>query len=165
VNGSHDPPEIEELYASQAAGLVLQLFAYTGDLGTAQDVVQEAFCRAFMRWERVRRYDDPVAWLRRVAWNLAISRWRRLRRTASGDLPEVAVAGPSPDRIALVAALRQLPATHRRALVMHYIGDLATGDIAVYEGVAESTVRVWLHRGRATLAGLLAETGSERPHV
>jgi RNA polymerase sigma-70 factor (ECF subfamily) len=162
---SHDPTDIEELYAAHAASLVLQLFAYTGDMATAQDVVQEAFCRALTRWERVSRYDDPVAWLRRVAWNLATSRWRRLRGSAGGTVREVAVAGPNPDRVALVIALGRLPASHRRALVLHYLGDLATADIARQEGVAESTVRVWLHRGRIALAALLAETGSEQPHV
>jgi len=54
-----------------ARSLTLQLYAYTGDLPAAQEIVQEAFCRALPRWHRIRRYDDPVAWLRRVAWNLA----------------------------------------------------------------------------------------------
>jgi len=164
MTASSDPPDIEELYAAHAAGLVRQLFAYTGDVATAQDVVQEAFARALARWERVGRYDDPVAWLRRVAWNLATSRWRRLRG-AAGNIPDRAVAGPGPDRVALVAALSRLPATHRRAVVLHYLGDLATAEIARQEGVAESTVRVWLHRGRIALAAFLAETGSEQPHV
>ena len=41
-----------------------------------QDLVQEAFIRAWKRWDRIRRYDDPVAWVRRVAWNLAMTRHR-----------------------------------------------------------------------------------------
>ncbi len=73
------PPTFESFYAAHFQRLSLQLFAYTGDFGQAQDVVQEAFCRALPRWEKVSHYDDPLAWLRKVAWNLATSRFRRLR--------------------------------------------------------------------------------------
>jgi DNA (cytosine-5)-methyltransferase 1 len=55
----------------------VQLFAYTGDMAAAQDVVQEAFCRALSRWKRIADLDDPAGWIRRVARNLATSRWRR----------------------------------------------------------------------------------------
>jgi RNA polymerase sigma-70 factor (ECF subfamily) len=45
--------------------------------------VQEAFCRGFVRWRKISQYDDLVAWIRRVAWNLAVSRWRRARTAAT----------------------------------------------------------------------------------
>jgi RNA polymerase sigma-70 factor (ECF subfamily) len=171
---SAHPPEgnlagrdLEALYAANINGLTLQLFAYTGDLGTAQDLVHEAFCRALPRWDRISTYDDPVAWLRRVAWNLATSRWRRLRagREFVRRHREVVVPGPDPDRVALAAALSRLPDNQRRAVVLHYLADLTTRDIAQQEGVAESTVRVWLHRGRTTLAGLLADSETEHRHA
>jgi RNA polymerase sigma-70 factor (ECF subfamily) len=150
------PPPIEDVYAAHAGSLSLLLFAYTGDLAAAQDLVQEAFCRALPRWERISRYDDPVGWLRKVAFNLAASRWRRLRTAARHRwAPEAHVPEPSPDRVLLVAALARLPENQRRALVLHYLADLTTGDIARHEDVAESTVRVWLHRGRKALAVLL----------
>jgi RNA polymerase sigma-70 factor (ECF subfamily) len=154
---------IEEIYAAQARTLTLQVYAYTGDMGAAQDIVQEAFCRALTRWSRISRYDDPVAWLRRVAWNLATSRWRRLRNggQVADAYREESVPGPSADRVALTTALARLPAAHRRAVVLHYLGDLSTREIAEQEGVAESTVRVWLHRGRSALAWLLSERGTE----
>jgi RNA polymerase sigma-70 factor (ECF subfamily) len=158
--------DIEEFYAANVNALTLQLFAYTGDLAAAQDVVQEAFCRALPRWDRISRYDDPGAWVRRVAWNLATSRWRRLRSGVDfvRRYREASVPGPDPGRVALTAALAKLPETQRRALVLHYLADLTTRDIAQQEGVAESTVRVWLHRGRTALAVLLAETGTEHRH-
>src|SRR5256885_14407346 len=73
------PDDFSEFYAAHFHSLTVQLFAHTGDLSEAQDVVQEAFCRALARWSRLVTYDDPVAWVRRVAWNLATSRWRRVR--------------------------------------------------------------------------------------
>jgi RNA polymerase sigma-70 factor (ECF subfamily) len=61
--------------------------------------------------------------------------------------------------------LAQLPPAHRRAVILHYLADLSTRDIAEQESVAESTVRVWLHRGRSALAELLAEHEAEGTHA
>ncbi len=151
--------ELEEFYAAHAHELTLQLFAYTGSLVAAEDVVQEAFCRAIPRWDRLSRYDDPAGWVRRVAWNLATSRWRSIRTAARlrTRLSNEPVPGPNPDRVALIAALRTLPATHRRVLVLHYMADMTSEEIAKQEEVAASTVRVWLMRGRAQLADVLRE--------
>lgn len=148
----------EEFYAAAFRPLMLQLWAYTGDHAQAQDVVQEAFCRAFARWERISGYDDPAAWVRRVAWNLASSRFRQLRsmRAFVSRHRETPVPGPDPDRVALVAALAELPARYRRALVMFHLGDFPVREIAEQEGVSEGTVKSWLHRGRTALAGRLS---------
>jgi RNA polymerase sigma-70 factor (ECF subfamily) len=72
-------PEFAEFYAATFGRLTVQLHAFTGDHAAAQDFVQEAYCRASARWATVSGYDDPLAWVRRVAWNLAVSRWRRTR--------------------------------------------------------------------------------------
>ncbi|GLY00781.1 MULTISPECIES: sigma-70 family RNA polymerase sigma factor [Actinoplanes] len=151
-----DPPSFDELYAAHYAGLIVQFYAYFGDRQEAQDVVQEAFCRALARWRTVSTYEDPVAWVRKVAWNLAVSRWRRAR-TALGfvrrqRLEEPRTDGPGPDRVSLVAALGTLPPKQRRALVLHYLGDFTVAEIAERERVADATVRSWLHRGRTALA-------------
>lgn len=90
-----------ECYAASFRGLVSQVYLYTSDLGMAHEVVQEAFCRALPRWSKLTTYEDPVAWVRRVAFNLANSRWRRAKvsfRYLSGQR-EKHVAGPSPDRV------------------------------------------------------------------
>lgn len=152
-----------DCYASSFRGLVVQLYAYTNDLDQAHDLVQEAFCRALARWDRIAGYDDPVAWVRRVAFNLAHNRWRRaktalahLRRQRPEHTP-----GPNPDRVAAVAALSQLPDGQRRALVLHYLADLSVADIAAQEGVPIGTVKSWLHRGRTALAGLVGDGSTE----
>jgi DNA-directed RNA polymerase specialized sigma24 family protein len=51
----------------------------------AEDITQDAFARALQRWRLLRTYEDPEAWARRVAVNLACSRLSRLR-TASRHL-------------------------------------------------------------------------------
>ncbi len=154
-----DPPgtlTFDDLYAAHYADLTVQLYAYFGDRQEAQDVVQEAFCRALTRWPAVSNYDDPVAWVRRVAWNLALSKWRRARTALSflrRQRPaEEHVAGPTPERVALMAALATLPPTQRRAVVLHYLADLSIAEIAEREGVAAGTVKSWLHRARGALA-------------
>lgn len=153
------PASFDELYAAHFGDLTVQLYAYFGDRQEAQDVVQEAFCRALARWRTVARYDDPVAWVRRVAWNLALSKWRRAR-TALTFLrkqhgADIHLDGPGPERVALVAALATLPAQYRRAVVLRYLADLTVAQIAEREGVPEGTVKSWLHRARTALAAQL----------
>jgi RNA polymerase sigma-70 factor (ECF subfamily) len=159
------PPTFEEFYAAHYADLTVQLYAYFGDRQEAQDVVQEAFCRALARWGTVTKYDDPVAWVRRVAWNLALSKWRRTR-TAWNFLrkqrpEEQHLAGPDAERVALVSALATLPPAHRRAMVLRYLADLTVAEIADREGVPEGTVKSWLHRARTALAEQLKPSDHE----
>ncbi|BBH65953.1 hypothetical protein ACTI_26380 [Actinoplanes sp. OR16] len=153
-------PSFDEVYAARYTELVAQIQSHFGDRQDAHDVVQEAFYRALVRWDTISSYDDPAAWIRRVAWNLAVSRWRKAR-TALGFLHrqrrvEPQSDGPGPDRVTLLAALGKLPAAHRRAIVLHYLEDVPVAEIAAREGVATGTVKSWLHRGRAALAATLA---------
>jgi len=160
----NETSSFDEIYAAHYGDLTVQLYAYFGDRQEAQDVVQEAFCRAYAKWRTMSRYGDPVAGVRRIAWNLAVSRWRR-RRTVRTFLRrqrpvEPHVDGPGPERVALIAALATLPDHLRRAIVLRYLGDLTVAEIADREGVPEGTVKSWLHRARQTLAARLdlAET-------
>ncbi|MET8257337.1 SigE family RNA polymerase sigma factor [Micromonospora sp. NPDC005205] len=153
----------DDFYHAHYRGLVVQLTAYTGDRGQAQDLVQEAFCRAYARWDRLAGYQDPLAWVRRVAWNLGHNRWRRLRTAQQWLLRqrETHAAEPSPDRVAVDTALAKLPPKQRRAVVLHYLADLTVAEIAAQEQVAEGTVKSWLHRGRTALATHLRDTFEE----
>lgn len=91
-------------YAATFAQLCAQLYVHTGSLAEPQDVVQEAFSRALPRWEKVSEYDDPTARVRKVAWNLATSRWRRVRRLTALTHPAArhphACADPGPGGVA-----------------------------------------------------------------
>lgn len=151
-----------EFYRATYRGVVAQLYAYTGDLTEAQEAAQEAFVRAWARWNRVVEYDEPRAWVCRVAYRVAISRWRRAR-TAAAVLrrhgPPDPEPGPDVANADLVAALRRLPEAQRRALVLHYLGGFSVAEIAALDGVASGTVKSRLSRGRETLAGLLGGYG------
>ncbi len=155
------PPDFEDFYTAQFRKLVLQVNAYFGDLAQAQDVVQEAFCRALDRWKKVSTYEDPAAWVRRVAWNLATSQYRhkKVARTYLAKQREESQVGPGPERVALVWALSGIPENQRRAVILHHIGDLSVAEIAKQEGVPEGTVKSWLSRGRSALFTQLASRG------
>jgi RNA polymerase sigma-70 factor (ECF subfamily) len=162
-----DPEGFAQFYAVRFSRIATQIYAYLGDHAEAQDIAQEAFIRALARWKTVGTYADPAAWVRRVAWNLATSRLRRvqvaMRHLArQRDEPE---PGPSPDRVALIHALAKLPPKHRLAVVLHHLGHLSTAEIAEQQGVAEGTVRSWLSRGRAQLAAHFDEPTEVELHV
>jgi RNA polymerase sigma-70 factor, ECF subfamily len=149
------------LYQGRFSDLAGQLYAFTGDRSETHDLVQEAFTRAWQRWDTVGRYEDPVAWVRRVAWNLALSRLRRLRvvRRANARLQEPSnVAAAGPDRVALISALRRIPpgrtSRDRAALPGRPVRRRHRGGT----GVPTGTVKSWLHRGRVELARHLDDT-------
>jgi len=168
-----DAASFDAFYTASFPRLVAQVYAMCGDLCEAQDCVQEAFIRA---WDRHRQLDAakhaPEAWVRTVAWRLAVSRWRRARRALAlgelGDRSRPAVPPPEPDvdYTALVMALKQIPEDQRRAIVLHHLCDLPVDEVARETGVAVGTVKARLSRGRKTLAVLLSDEGSkERDHA
>lgn len=161
---------LAELYVGVYPRLLAQAYAISGSRAEAEDAVQEAFTRALLRPGTMRRLDSPEAWLRTVMLNVLRSRWRRARRWA-GLAPrlvqETSGEGLSPDRVALVTALAQLPQSQREAVVLHHIGDLSVRDIAAALNVPEGTVKARLSRGRTALAALLGgddETVEEVDH-
>ncbi len=165
-----DAAAFDAFYVESFPRLTGQVYAMCGDLTEAQDCVQEAFVRA---WDRRRVLDEaqsPEAWVRTVAWRLAVSRWRRsllaLRppdraRTAPLTTPE-----PDVGHVALVRALQQIRPEQRRAVVLHHLCDRSVAEIAAETGVAVGTVKARLSRGRAALAVLLTDShGEERSHA
>jgi RNA polymerase sigma-70 factor (ECF subfamily) len=150
----------EEFYTGAVGRLLGQLFPVTGDLHEAEEVVQEAFTRAAARWSRLRDYDVPEAWVRRVAMNLAADRGRTLRRQTKAILklrPPPQVLPASVEALALAEALRTLPVRQRQVLVLHYLVDLPVEEVARTLGMPDGTVKSLLARGRHALAAKLGE--------
>ncbi|MEV4630254.1 SigE family RNA polymerase sigma factor [Micromonospora sp. NPDC049523] len=154
---------ISQAYTAYYHRLVGQLYGLTGDLPEAQDVVQEAYARALVRPARFLEVREPEVWLRTVAMNVARSRFRRrwvfdrLVRAGRVDGPAESVPGLSPDRIALVNALKKLNRPTREAVVLHHLADLTVAEVAAALGVPVGTVKARLSRGRSTLARHLAD--------
>ena len=161
-----DEAQFDLFYEASFGRLVGQVYAMCGSLAEAQDCVQEAFVRA---WDHRRSLDTdraPEAWVRTVAYRLAVSRWRRARKALlPTDRAHAPAAPPEPDvtRVALARALQQLPADQRRAIVLHHLCDLSVTDVARETGAPTGTVKARLSRGRASLARLLAEPTPQGP--
>ena len=155
-----DTQGFDEFYTATVGRLLGQLFPVTGDLHEAEEIVQEAFARASTRWARLRDYDVPEAWVRRVAMNLAADRGRRLQRQARALLragPPATVPPASVEAIALAEALQTLPVRQRQAIVLHHLADLPVDEVAAILGSRAGTVKSWLARGRRSLAARLGE--------
>jgi RNA polymerase sigma-70 factor (sigma-E family) len=162
-----DREMVRLVYVASYQRLVVQLYAVTGDLAEAQEVVQDAFVQALAAPRRLRHIDNPEAWLRTVAVNLARTRSRRrrilnrvLRRV---DAPPPVVPGTSPEHVALMAAVRNLPTGQRLAVALHYLADQPVDQVARTLGVSVGTVKSRLARGRAALAVLLDDPASDGP--
>ena len=141
-----------DLYASSFARLVGQVTVVTADRWAAEEAVQEAFGRLWKRWESLSVYDRPEAWVRRVAINIAISRWRHLRRfRALGSSSRTAREDDLVTRHDMQTALRTLPVNHRHALLLHHVVGLSVSEVAEEMGVPKGTVKSWLYRGREAL--------------
>jgi len=159
------PVSDDSFAAASYHRLLGQLFAVTGDLAEAENVLQEAYVRAFARWSQVRAYDRPEAWVRRVALNLAAMAARRLRRRAAALLrvgPPPAVPELSPEFLDLHNALRALPLGQRHVIVLHHLVGLPVEEVARELRVPTGTVKSRLARGRRALADVL---DTDRPEV
>jgi RNA polymerase sigma-70 factor, ECF subfamily len=151
--------DFESFYAGTSRRLLRYALGLTGDLGEAQDLTQEAYARAWQRWRRLSRYDNPEGWLRLVVSRLATDRWRRIgvRSSAAPPVPQIGQP-PGEEHVMLVKALKELPMDQRRVLALHYLLDLPIADIAAETGANLNTVKSWLSRGRANLATALGYT-------
>lgn len=152
--------EFDDFYRSTAQGVVHLVYASTGDLELARDSTQEAFARAWQRWDEVRDTTEPGAWVRTVARRIAISAWRKNTNRIKamerhGEPPSP--TGPTEDRVAVIAALRTLGPEVRETLAMHYLADLSVDEISRQTGAPPGTIKARLHRGRAQLAKTLAD--------
>jgi len=152
-------PDFDDFYRDTRQRLFRCLYALTGNAAEAQDVVHEAYARAWQRWSTVSGYADPEGWVRTVARRIAVSGWRRARNRLVAHRrhgPPPAVRGPDADTVALVAALAKLPVDQRVAIVLHHLTDLPVAEVARETGVPVGTVKARLSRGRRALADLLA---------
>lgn len=145
----------------------------TGDRDCAAEATQEAFLRAFERFDTLREPAKFSAWVGSIAINLARDIFRRRRREISSDAKTlVAVgqqdaAGDPEDRLcgfeqtrALWEAVSMLPLDSRSVVVMYYLQEQGISGIATELGIPEGTVKSRLHHARSLLRQLI-EPGPE----
>lgn len=147
------PAGFEEYVAARGPGLVRFATLLTGDPHRAEDLVQDALGKAYLRWSGIRRSDNPDVYVRRLVVNGSRSWWRRRSnlelpveqttdsRTAGDFGAEVA------ERDAMRRWIARLPHRQRTVLVLRYYDDLDDAAIAEILGCSQATVRTHAMRG------------------
>ena len=155
---------VAALYQASAVGLIRLAFVMLGDLESAEDVVQEAFCGLYRQWGRLRDADRATFYLRTSVLNGCRSALRRriLRRRVLPDQPPAVVSAEAvvlsgEEREEVFRAVGRLPHRQREALVLRFYLDLSDDEIARVMGIRPSTVRSTMVRALETLGRVLQE--------
>ena len=166
---------IEELFAALEAPLLSYGLRLTGELGLAEDVVQEAFMKLHSQFKEVRA---PRRWLYRTVHNLALNQRRKSSKIVSlhqfsedenqsTPVPDIADPAPLPDEqisrmegIGLVRlSLETLDERSRELIRLKFTDELSYRDISARTGISVSNVGYILHHALKTIAAELAKTG------
>jgi RNA polymerase sigma-70 factor (ECF subfamily) len=152
--------EFEQFFLAHYEAVLSVLVLTTGDHERATDATQEAFIKAYAKWSRIRRYDSPSAWVRRVAINASHDSFRsdRQRRRREQTLPTEPLASQSDHYSSDSTAgdlLRQLPTRQREVATLFYVDDRSIAEIATILGLTEGTVKYHLSHARDGLRTLL----------
>jgi RNA polymerase sigma factor (sigma-70 family) len=143
------------LYRESFATIVGSVRWIVGDTEVAREIVQDAFVAALVHWRRVSGYDNPGAWVRRVAIRDAVRAAKRAR-VQPRFVPR-SEATDSDTVIAVRAAVESLPASQRAAVVLYYLHDLPVAEVAKVLGCSQGTAKTHLSRARHALAIRLGE--------
>ena len=145
--------EFAKFYQSARDDCLRIVLVNVGDRALAEDLVAEAFSRAWASWRKVRQHPVPRAWVIRAALNTHVSWWRRRRREVGLDGHDVvapADGGTGLNR-PMTMALRRLPARQRQVITLRVLLDLDTETTARVLGISPGTVRAHLHRALAAM--------------
>ena len=161
--------EFSAFVAARADHLYRQAWLLTGTRQAAEDLVQTALTKTYAAWSRVRRADDPVAYVHGVLMKTFLSDRRRRwsREVPHGDLPD----RPAPqdptdtqvDRLALVGALAGLGRTDRAVVVLRYWDDRSVADTAQALGLSEAAVKNRSLRALRRLGDALSDVPETHP--
>jgi RNA polymerase sigma-70 factor (sigma-E family) len=170
VKSEDDAAEFHEFFEAHHRELSRLAYLLTGDTDAADDLTADAFVAAWHRWSRVRKADQPLAYVRRIVVNLAASRVRTLvrERARTGLLGAMfRDRSDDPDIPAVLdvrAALRRLPMRKRACVVLRYAFDLSEQETARVLGVSVGTVKSQTSRGVAELEKALSAWRSPPAH-
>jgi RNA polymerase sigma-70 factor (sigma-E family) len=155
--------DFAEFYRRSKDPCLFAVVVSTGNRNAAEDLVAEAFARAWASWRTVSRHPAPQAWVVRTALNLNVSWWRRRRLEVPvadlgglADLPATGLPGDGSPGAAntvdprIMAALLRLPDRQRQVVALRLFLDLDTAQTAQTLGIAPGTAQS--HLGRAVAA-------------
>ncbi|MEV4758885.1 SigE family RNA polymerase sigma factor [Micromonospora sp. NPDC049559] len=155
----------EEYVLARGPALVRLARLLVRDAHRADDLVQEVLARAYPRWARICRTDQPDRYLRRMLVNASRSWWRRRANhevvvADVGDQPGWKDIGTeAADREALWRLVSVLPDRQRAVLALRYYEDLDDASIAAILGCSQATVRTHAMRALAAVRAQLGTAG------
>lgn len=159
-----------EFYGEARDDCLRAVYASIGDRQAAEELVAEAFARAWAHWSVVSRHPAPRAWVVRTALNTRVSWWRRRRREV--PFPDIVhedafqPAGGGLEGVVdreLLAVLLRLPPRQRQVIALRLFLDLDTEQTARTLGIAPGTVTAHLTRAIATLRAEFVPTLDQEP--
>lgn len=148
--------ELTALFDQHYRSLRGLAFIMLGDAARSEEVVMEAFVKAFTGWSRFKRVDHPHAYLRQIVVNLCRSRFRRdqveQRVNALVHRSDEMAWQPERElRMDLWAAVGRLPERQRACVVLRYLEDMTEREIADVLECSVGTVKSQLHKAKAKL--------------
>jgi RNA polymerase sigma-70 factor (sigma-E family) len=132
----------EQLYQERYHALVRLAYLMVGDVGVAEELVQDAFARTHLRWSRV---EHPGAYVHVAVLNGARNELRRLARRRRRPLP-VADEHVDEATVELLDTLDVLTGRQRAAVVLRFYEGRSEAEIAELLGVRPGTVKSLIHR-------------------
>lgn len=151
-----------DFYSAHRDSTYRAVLVATRNSHRAEDAVQEAYLRAYDRWDLVQHHRRPHAWVVRVALNVATSWWRRHRREESSPPDRPAPPDTRPMDADLVRLVWGLPKRQRQVVALRVLADVSVVDTAEALGIAEGTVKATLHRALRRLRDALEADGGQR---
>jgi RNA polymerase sigma-70 factor (sigma-E family) len=159
--------EFTEFVIARTHALMRVAYALTGgDQYAAEDLLQAALAKAFARWPHIRGDAEP--YLKKIIYHDYVSwwrRWRHRRETPVEFLPEPASPTVPTDhsdlRLVLREALASLPPRQRAVLVLRYLEDLSTDEVAALLGCRPGTVASQANRALAKLRTQFVEASQQ----
>jgi len=142
---------------ARQASVLRTAYLLSGDRHTAEDLVQTAFAKLYLAWDRVRDQGSIDGYLRRILVNEHNSLWRRpwkKREHATDEVPEPTPALDEYDdgrSAALWELVQSLPKKARAVLVLRYYEELSEAETAEILGVSVGTVKSQTSRALAAL--------------
>jgi RNA polymerase sigma-70 factor (ECF subfamily) len=142
------------LFCQYGQSICRYLARLTGDVDRAEDLAQETFVRAYLALEQGARWDNPRAWLYRVASRLAINDHRRRKLIQwlplwSTDVdPALGVEATVTEQLAVREALAALPPKYKIPLVLYASEGYSVAEIAALLETSTGAIKVRLYRAR-----------------
>jgi RNA polymerase sigma-70 factor (ECF subfamily) len=159
--------EFEQFFLDNYDAVCTVLVLTTGDRERAIDAAQEAFIKAYAKWSKIRTYDSPAAWVRRVAINASrdtmrseVRRRRREQATTAGD--DSVHTDRYGSESATHSLLDELPPRQREAAMLYYVDDRSVTEIAQILKLNEGTVKYHLSQARERLRDVMEHGGKPR---